>query len=285
MKAVWKGYLKCSLVTIPIKIYHAISSKPLRFHLLHRECGSPIRQEMVCPVHHRALSHEEVTRGYRYGKDLHVVITEEDLQKAQKEATDTIQVLKFVDEAQIPPLYYADAHYLVPDGRVGAEAFALFYRAMAEAQKTALARMIWRHKEHLLALRPYQGAMLAFTLHFSEEIQALARVEEAAEVEKLPVDPESLALVRTLIQHLSGDFVPEEYVDEYSQTLMALIKAKAEGQEFQVEPRVEREKVVSLMEALKKSVEATEKAAAPPKKAMATARPRAKGVPKKRQQA
>jgi DNA end-binding protein Ku len=285
MKAVWKGYLKCSLVTIPIKIYNAISSKPLRFHLLHRECGSPIKQEMVCPLHNRPLTNEEVVRGYRYGKDLHIVITDEDLQKAQKEATDTVEVLKFIDAAQIHPVYYADAHYLVPDGKAGVDAFALFYQAMLEVKKAALARVIWRNREHLLSIRPYNGAMMAFTLHFPEEIQGVQKIEEAAEIGKIKLDPESLALAKTIIQHLSGDFVPEEYRDEYSQTLLAIIKAKAEGEEFQVEPRVEREKVVSLMDALKKSVQATGKAPPLPKKAMARAGARARTAQKKRQRA
>lgn len=285
MKAVWKGYLKCSLVTIPVKIYNAVASKPIRFHLLHRECGSKIKQELVCPVHHRPLANEEVIRGYQYGKDLHVILTDEDLQKALKVSTDTIEIMKFVDAEQIHPIFYSDSHYLVPDGRAGAEAFALFQRVMADTNKAAISKVIWRNREHLLSIRPYNGAMIAFTLHFPDEIQSLQQVEEAQEVRQIQVDPENLGLAKTIVQHLSGEFVPEDYVDEYSQTLLAIIKAKAEGEEFKVEPRVEREKVVSLMDALRKSVQETEKGVEVPKKAMATAGPKARAAPKRRKTA
>lgn len=266
MKAVWKGYLKCSLVTIPIKMYNAIASRSLQFHLYHQECGSQIRQEMICPVHQRNLNRDEVVRGYQYGKDMHVVITDEDLRRAQKEKSDTIEVLKFVDARQIDPLYYAEAHYLAPDGQAGVEAFALFQRAMAESGKTALAKMVLRNREHLVNIRPLDGVFAAFTLHYPEEIKAVREIEEADWTARLQVDEGNLQMARTIVEHLSGDFAPEQYHDEYTQTLLALIKAKAEGQELKMEPRAERRKVINLMEALKKSVADTAQAAAPPTK-------------------
>jgi DNA end-binding protein Ku len=255
MKAIWKGYLKCSLVTIPVKMFNAVSRRAIQFNLLHKECGSRIKQEMVCPVHHKPLSPDEVVRGYQYGKDLHVIITDEDLQRAQRESTDSLEIVKFVEEEQIHPVYYAESHYLAPDGQAGLEAFALFHRGMLETKKTALAKMVLRNREHLLNLRPYGGALIAFTLHYPEEILQVGQVEGVGEVEKLPVNQDHLELAKSIIAHLSGDFVPGQYRDEYTQTLLEIIKAKAEGKEFQVAPRVEREKVVSLMEALKKSLE------------------------------
>ncbi len=137
MKAIWKGYLKCSLVTIPIKMYNAVAKSSLQFHLYHQRMrqphpagdglpGAPAQPERT----------DEVVRGYQYGKDLHVVITDEDLRRAQQESSDTIDVLKFVDARQIDPIYYAEAHYLAPDGQAGAEAFALFLRAMEETARS-----------------------------------------------------------------------------------------------------------------------------------------------------
>ncbi|MBM4273699.1 MAG: Ku protein [Deltaproteobacteria bacterium] len=285
MKAIWKGYLKCSLVTIPIKMYKAIARKALQFNLLHKDCGARIRQEMVCPACGKTLGQEDVVRGYQYGKDLHVVVTEAEFQQARKESTDTIEILKFIDAAQIHPLYYSDSHYLVPDGRAGLEAFALIHRAMAESDKTALAKVVMRNREHLFCLQPYNGALVAFTLHFPQEIQAVDQIEGADEVGKFPISEENLGLARTIIQHLSGEFQPEQYRDEYTQTLMEVIRAKAAGQEFKVEPRVEREKVVSLMDALKRSVEETAPGAAVGKKPMARAGERAKSALPRRQKA
>jgi DNA end-binding protein Ku len=271
MKPIWKGYLKVSLVTIPVKMYHAVSRKAIQFHLLHKDCGARIKQEMVCPRHHRTLAPEEVVRGYQYGKDLHVIVTEAELSQARKESTDTVEVLKFVDQAQVNPLYYADAHYLVPDGAAGLEAFAFFLKALAETGKTALARMVMRNREHLLNLRPYDGAFIAFTLHFPEELVDLKQVEKPGETEKVAVNPEGLEMAKTIVAHLSGDFVPEQYPDEYTRTLMGIIRARAEGREIQAEPRAEQEKVVSLMEALKRSVEQTRAEAGLAKKPMARA--------------
>lgn len=280
MKAVWKGYLKCSLVTIPIKMYNAIAKSSLQFHLYHQECGSPIRQEQVCPVHQRRLANDEVVRGYQYGKDLHVVVSDEDLRRAQQESSDTIEVLKFVDARQIDPIYYTEAHYLAPDGQAGAEAFALFLRAMEETEKTALARVVMHNREHLFNIRPYHGVFAAFTLHYPEEIKSVQEIEEAGWAAKVPVDAGNLQMARAIVAHLSGDFAPEQYRDEYSRTLLELIKAKAEGKELKAEPQVERRQVIDLMEALKRSVAETTHAPAPGKKKLARAGGRSRKVPK-----
>ena len=105
MRAIWKGYLKCSLVTIPVKLYPATTKRPLQFHLYHDKCGSQIRQENVCPVCHQTLRNDEIVKGYQYGKDLHVVVTDEDFDQARKESSDTIEILKFVAAEQINPIY------------------------------------------------------------------------------------------------------------------------------------------------------------------------------------
>jgi DNA end-binding protein Ku len=287
MKAIWKGYLKCSLVTIPIKMFNAIARSSLQFHLYHRECGSPIRQEMICPLHQRRLANEEVVRGYSYGKDLHVVITDEDLRRARKESSDTLEIFKFVDAGQIDPLYYDEAHYLAPDGRAGAEAFALFQRAMEESGKSALARAILRNREHLINLRPHNGVLAAFTLHYPEEIKDVRQIEEAGWTAAIQVDQGNLQMARAIVAQLSGDFAPEQYRDEYTRTLLELIKAKAEGKELKAEPQVERRKVIDLMEALKRSVAETAGAgrAAPAKKGMARAGRRTSEAPRQRQKA
>jgi DNA end-binding protein Ku len=284
MRAIWKGYLKCSLVTIPIKMFTATTKRPLQFHLYHKECGSRINQENVCPVCGKTLSPEEIVKGYQYGKDLHVVLTEEDFQKARKESSDCMEILKFVDDRQINPIYYTDAAYLAPDGAAGAEAFAIFHRAMAETGKTAVARAVMRNREYLYNLRPYNGAFIAFTLHYPQEIRPVTEIGELEEIKQVKVNEANLEMAKTIIGHLSGDFVPADYRDEHIETLLEIIRAKAEGKEVAVEPRVEREKVINLMEALKKSVTATERGAAP-RKEMARAGARAAGRPKKRRQA
>jgi DNA end-binding protein Ku len=281
MRAIWKGYLKCSLVTIPIKMFTATTKRPLQFHLYHKACGSRIQQQNICPVCGQTLSSEDIVKGYQYGKDLHVVLTDDDFAKAQKESTDTINILKFVDADQISPLYFTDAYYLAPDGAAGAEAFAVFHQAMAETGKTAVARAVMRQREYLYNLRPFNGAFVAYTMHYPQEIRDVSKIEATEKVQSAEVNADNLEMARTIISHLSGDFVSADYRDEYTETLEAIIRAKAEGQEVTVEPKVEREKVINLMDALKKSVTAT---AAAPKKEMARAGGHAPKE-KKRQQA
>jgi DNA end-binding protein Ku len=280
MKAIWKGYLRCSLVTIPIAMHHAIKTRSLRFHLLHKDCHTRIRQENICPTHNnKRLGPNDIVRGYQYARDTYVIITDEDLQKAQKESSDAIEITRFVDDHQVPPIYYYDSHYLVPEGKVGAGAFALFHKAMVESKKMALARLTLRNREHLLSIKPYDQILVAYTLHYPEEIQAVEKIEGFQEIDQAALDSSSLPMAKALIQNMSGDFVAGEYVDEYTETLLKLIKAKAEGQEIKVEPKAERAKVINLMEALKRSVKETEKKAGIPRKAMATAGRRAKAAP------
>ena len=271
MRTIWKGYIKFSLVSIPIKMYTATSRRIISFDLLHKDCGTKIKQERLCPHCDKVLSNDELVHGYKYGKDMYVIVTDEDIEAAQKESTDAIEIMKFVDEKDIHPIYYTDSHYLVPDGKAGAEAFALLHKALLDLQKTAVAKVVMRNREYLYAIKPYNGTLIAFTLHFPEEIIAVDKVEEAEDLQKIQVDEKNLNLAKTLVENLSGNFIPEDYQDDYSQTLLKIIQAKAEGEEYQVEARVEGEKVINLMEALQRSVEQATAKQAPPKKSMARA--------------
>jgi DNA end-binding protein Ku len=282
MKAIWKGYLKCSLVTIPVRLYSAATKHPLQFHLYHEQCGSQIRQENVCPVCRRPLTNEEIVKGYQYGKDLHVVITEADFQKARQESSDTMEIVKFVAAAQISPIYYTDAYYLAPDGRAGAEAFAVFRQAMQETGRTALAKAVMRNREYLYSLSPDHEVLAAFVLRYPEEIRSVGEIEAGETPAPVQVREGELEMAKTLIERLSGDFNPADYHDEYTETLLKIIRAKAQGQEVKVEPRAEREKVVNLMEALKKSVE---RAGGVPHREMARAGRRVPGEARKRHKA
>ena len=267
MRTIWKGYLKIRLVSIPVKMYNATTrGKSVSFNLLHEKCSTRIRQEKVCPKCGKTLDNDEIVRGYQYGKDMYVIVEEEDIEKAKKESTDFIDVIRFVADDQIKPIYYDASHYLIPDGKVGEESFALFQEAMERKKKSALGRVVIREKEHLLCIKPYDGVMIAHTLHYADEVQDVNVLDEKAGFDKGEVKKENLELALSIVDNLSGEFRPEEFVDEYAETLQEIIKAKAEGKEVTIAPKVEKGKVINLMEALKKSVEETEKT---PKKDMA----------------
>jgi DNA end-binding protein Ku len=287
MRATWKGYLKIQLVTIPVKMYAAARSKTLRLNLLHGDCSGRVKQQYHCGNCDAVIPYGELVRGYEYAKDAYVVLGEEDFEKAKKESSDAIEVVRFIEAAQIDPIYYNGTNYLAPDGPVAADAFALFHPALAEDAKVAEARAVIRNREQLFAIRPYARALAAHSLHFAQEIQSPASIEP--DLDAAGVDESSLDLARRLIDNLSGDFALDQYVDEYTKTVMEIIKAKAEGEEIAVAPQVEKAKIIHLMDALRESVAGTAKAAkaqapkAKPAKAKAPkAKPARAKAPKKK---
>jgi DNA end-binding protein Ku len=260
MKTVWKGYLRFSMVTIPVRMYSALNRREtIHFNLLHKTCGTRISQHNFCPECNKELKSDDIIRGYKYGKNEYIQITDEEIRKARKESTETIDIMKFVDDDQISPIFYSDAHYLVPDGKAGTDAFSLFKKAIERTNKAALAKVVIRNREHLFSIKPHDGALVAYTLHYPKEIRGLDELEETGTVDRVKVDEQSLSLAVQLIENLSGDFKGDEIVDEYSNALTDVINAKAEGREYKVE-RKERKKVVNLMDALRESVRETGRA-------------------------
>jgi DNA end-binding protein Ku len=286
MRTEWKGYLKFRLVTIPIKMYGAITAKKtVPFHLLHEPCKSRIRHQNFCPTHNKVVGDQEIVRGYEYGKDMYVIVTDEDLEKAKMESTEVIEVLKMIKDDQIGPIYYSGSHYLAPDGNVAAEAFVLFLRAMEDAGRTALARVVLRNREHLFAIKPYDSVLIAYSLHYPEQIVGMDGIEGLEELKKVKVDAENVKMAGDLIKNMSGDFIPGEFADQYNRTLMEIIREKAVGGEIKATPRVEGAKVINLMEALKKSVHEAQTRPEKAKKGMATAGLKSKTGPRRKKEA
>jgi DNA end-binding protein Ku len=269
MRTIWKGYLKISLVTIPVKMYNATTKRrPIQFNQLHEACNTRIQEKKYCPKCDKTLSNDEIVKGYRYGKDAYVIMEDEDFQKAQMEGSDAIDVFKFVGHDAISPIFYVNAHYLVPDGKAGLETFALFRKGMEDEKKNAMGKIVMRNRESLLTIGPYDGTLIAYTLHYGEEILDHRKILDPEEVEDVKVDKKSLDMAKNIIENLSGDFTPEAHEDEYTKTLREIIEAKVQGEEIEIGPREEEGKVINLMEALKQSVKETEGA---PKKEMAKA--------------
>lgn len=271
MRTVWKGYLKIRMVTIPVKMYNATTRRrPIQFNQLHAECRTRIKEKKYCPHCDKDLSRDEIVKGYRYGEDAYVVLEEEDFEKARTESSDAIEVFKFVDRGRIAPIYYTNAHYLVPDGKAAVQTFALFYKALQDAGKNAMGKIVMRNKESLLTIGPHDGALTAYTLHYAEEVLDHRKVFDPAKITAAEdeLDGESLDMAKALIDNLAGEFTPEAHEDHYTETLREIIEAKVEGEEVEVAPRKEEAKVTSMMDALKRSVEETEEA---PRKDMAKA--------------
>ena len=188
---------------------HTSRKEEMRFDLLHQQCKSKIIEQFFCPACEMAVGSDELVKGFENKKGDYVLVSDEDLQAAHKQAIGTIEILRFVDGALVNPIYYCHAHYLTPRrGKNAIEAFALFRQAMIEEEKIALAKVVIRNKEHLLAIRPHEWTLAAFTLHYPEEIRNTQEIEEAETVKAAKIDKQNLILAKSLIRKTTGEFVP-----------------------------------------------------------------------------
>lgn len=252
LRANWTGHLKLSLVSIPIRLYNAISSSnKVSFNQLHKNCHQRLRQQLVCPQHGK-VERDDIVKGYEYEKDKYVVMEEADLEKVELETTKTIELLQFVDAAQIDPIYFDNSHYVAPDGPVAEEAFRIFREAIKKLNKIAIGRVVMHGKENIVALRPKDKGFLLTMLHYASEVRAPEPY--FAEIKDAQVSKEQLALAIQLIESTAADFDPSQFNDRYQDSLMEVIKAKLQGSAPVVVQQAEAGKVIDLMGALQASI-------------------------------
>ncbi|MEX0785041.1 MAG: Ku protein [Dehalococcoidia bacterium] len=250
-RSIWKGAVSFGMVSIPVKLFGATENKDIAFRQLHEECGSRLKQQRWCPVCEREVEWGEVVRGYEYAKEQHVVLDEEDFEKLPLPSKHTIELSAFVNAQEIDPIYYEKSYYLEPE-ETGIKPFALLMRALKEKQLTAVAKVAIRNKEQLCALRPYNGTLMLETLFYPDEI----RVQKDTDLPDVKVSDKELAMAASLIDLMEESFDPEKYHDEYRAAVTQVIEAKLAGQEIVEAPAPAMGKVIDLMSALKKSVEA-----------------------------
>ena len=255
-RPIWKGYLTFGLVTIPIKLLTAEDPHDVHFRLLHKTCRTPIQNKRHCAYHETIVPYEETVRGFEYAKGRFVTMTDEELAGIPVETSENLNVVEFVDLQEIDPIYFDKSYYLAPD-EGGSKAFALLREAMHEAGKVAVGKVVIREKEHLVAVRPFNGAMVMSTLFYADEIRRLEDIEELQTAAK--VHPNERKMAMQLIDGLAAAFRPEEFKDEYRDKLMQVIKGKAEGQAVVLAQAPRPEKVVDLMDALRRSLELARK--------------------------
>jgi DNA end-binding protein Ku len=266
-RAMWKGAISFGLVTIPVSVYPATEEKTLRFNQLHDEDGGRIRMKRTCSVDGEEVGFDHIVKGYEYEKDRYVVLTDEDFDKVPVESSRAIDIVQFVDLEEIDPMLYKKSYYLVPE-ETGAKAYALLREALIQESKVGVAKVSFRDKEHLAALRFKDDAFVLETMYWPDEIRA---VDFGGVDVEAKVRPQELEMAKTLIENLTSEWAPEQFTDEYREALLRIVEAKIAGEEIEVVEAEPTAKVVDLMEALKASVAAAKKepAAAPAKKAAA----------------
>jgi DNA end-binding protein Ku len=251
----WKGAISFGLVTIPVSVYPATEEKTLRFNQLHDEDGGRIRMKRTCSVDGEEVGYEHIVKGYEYEKDRYVILTDEDFDAVPVESSRAIDIQQFVELDEIDPMYYKKSYFLVPE-ETGARAYALLREALNRAGKVGIAKVSFRDKEHLAALRFRDDAFVLETMYWPDELREadFGGVDVNANVRD-----NELEMARTLIDNLTADWDPTQFKDEYREALLRIVEAKINGEEIEVVEAEPAAKVVDLMEALKASVAAAKK--------------------------
>lgn len=267
-RATWKGFLKVSLVNIPIKVFPATESGAIiAFNQLHGECRTRIQQKKWCPHCEREVTSAEVVKGYEFAKGQYVVMSEEDFAKVRTESTRVIDLVQFASESAIDPTYVDRTYYLAPDGKVASDAFAVMRDGMAG--KVGVGKLALYGREYLVAVRPHERGIIMHTLHHAAEIRSINQVEDLDSVPSGAKAAE-VKLARQIIESFEAPLDLATYKDEYQQGLRAIIDARIAGEDI-VAPAVEAPaRVVNLMEALRKSLDAVSAGRKRPAKAEAT---------------
>ncbi len=249
----WKGYLKVSLVNIPVKVYPATeASATISFNQLHSECQTRINQKKWCPKCEREITSAEVVKGYEFEKGRWVVVSDEDIAKVRTESTKVINLVQFASEDDIDPMYVDRAYYLVPDGGMATDAYSVMRDGMTG--KVGVGKVAIHGREYLVAVKPHKQGLVMYTLHHAAEIRTIDQIDELREV-RGKANPAEMKLARQVIESFEGELNLADYKDEYQEGLRNIIDAKVAGEEIVAPEEQETPKVVDLMEALRRSLD------------------------------
>jgi DNA end-binding protein Ku len=255
----WKGYLKLSLVSVPVRGYTAnIAASEIRLHQLHSECHSRIKYQKTCPIHGE-VPKDEIVSGYEYAKGEYVIIEPEEIAKLRGERERAVTIDAVVSQHTIDPVYFTDkCYYLTPDGAIGQKPFALIQKCLADEELQAVGRVVLFGREELVLVRPVEHVLAMTALKYESEVAHADILDE--EVEKTDLSRDELNLTKKLLDAFEKPkFSIAAYKDHYVEELRKIIEAKVEGKELVTPPAAEEPRVINLMDALKKSVAAAKK--------------------------
>ena len=252
-RATWKGYLKISLVNIPVRVFPATdAAATISFNQLHRECRTRIQQKKWCPTCQVDVPNSDLVKGYEFEKGRYVILEEDDIAKVRPESTRVINVMQFTDAALIDPVYVERPYYLAPDGNVAAEAFAVVREGMAG--KAAIGKLALYGREYLVAIQPRENGLVMYTLRHAEEVRSMGAIDELKLV-PAKIEPDEVKLARQVIGSFETEGDLTQYKDDYQDALRKVIDAKIAGEEIVAPQEEAPPKVVNLMEALRQSLE------------------------------
>ncbi len=251
-RAIASATVSFGLVSIPVKVYSSgESSAGIRFNMLHKKCGSRLKQQYVCPKDDEIVPRSDISKGYEFAKGQYVMFSDDELKALQERATHAVEITEFLPTAKVDPIYFEKSYYLGPD-KGGDRAYKLLTQALHKSGRSAIAKYAARGKQYLVLLRPVKDLLVMQQLRYADEIRSISEVP----LGDAKVKPGELKLALQIVdQAVSDTFRPEDYEDEVRQRILAQIEKKVDGQEITLEPEAEpRAKVIDLMQALKSSL-------------------------------
>jgi len=284
-RAIWSGTISFGLLNVPVKLYSAVARRGISLREIRGSDGARIRHRRVAEGTDEEVPYEEIVKAFELAPDRYVPLSKDEMSALAPEKTRAIEVQDFVDLEEIDPIYFGSPYYLGP--AEGAEkAYSLLAQAMEESGKVAIARFVFRNKEHLAALRPSNGVLTLTTMRFADEVVPPSELDDVLPSENPKVGKKEVEMAEQLIDSLTSEFDPSAYRDEYREQLLGLIEQKAEGKDIVAAPQQEKEptKAPDLMSALEESIAAVKgkgdgKAARPAVKS--ASKKRSKTAPKK----
>jgi DNA end-binding protein Ku len=249
----WKGFMKISLVTIPVRVFPATdAAATISFNQLHAECQTRIQQKRWCPHCEREVPISEIVKGYEFEKGRYVVLTEDDMSKVRPESTRVIDLVQFTEASSIDPVYVERPYYLAPDGPMAREAFAVMREGMKG--KAGIGKLALYGREYLVAVQPRDKGLVMYTLRHAKEVRSMENIEELDAV-PAKVKPEEIKLAKQVIENFEGALNLADYSDKYQEELQRIIDAKVAGEEVVATEEETPPKVVNLMDALRQSLD------------------------------
>jgi len=256
MRAIWKGHIQFSLVTIPVRIYNAIDTgQTISFNLLSKEGHNPVSYEKKDKVTGQTLRQEDIVKGYQYETGQYVIIDNEDFAKVKLKSEKVIEIEGFVDSTEVHPTLFETPYYIGPDGDIAAKTYGLLMETLRQSGKIAVGKVVLRDRETPLLLAPFDGGIVMYRLRYPSEVRSMREVPQLLEVK---ADKEQLKLAKTLVDSMTTKFANVEMKDHYYEKLMSIIEAKIAGKEVVIVEE-EEPKVVDIMTALKASIDAAKK--------------------------
>ncbi len=264
MRAIWKGYIQFSLVTIPVRIYNAFeSSESVSFRQLHKDDNGPIGYDKKCKKCSNTVKNEDIVKGYEYEPEQFVIIEQEDLDKVKLKTTRVVELQGFVDKSEVNSMLLDTPYFAGPDGEVAAKAYALLCQTLKDTGKIGIGRVVLRDRENIMMISPEENGLLLYKLRFPKEIR---KISEVPLLNNLSADKDQLKLAKTLVDTMSKKFSEFELVDRYKEAVREMVVAKIEGKQI-VTVAEEEKPVVDIMTALKESIDQAKKEKKPMEKA------------------